>query len=221
MNYLRLWGFLWVRDAGRRDNKITEHGRRFIVLELQYGRRDVECKRSITYIVQLKTRNEKISTNVYSRGSNLEVIDTRVLEYLEKLRGKDLYTFRRAVRWFFFPLTHIAFLVSVTVGLRKGEVGNLCSRLDRLCEESLGREAAKSGAEWGEDALKFWIGIFLHLWRSVLVRLAAKTLTRAKQKQFRQLVSGYTWVPDMWLCTYSYFISPYQTSPNSRAATCK
>ena len=56
---------------------------------------------------------------------------------------------------FFFPLTHIAFLVSVTVGLRKGEVGNLCSRWDRLCEESLGREAAKSGAEWGEDALKF------------------------------------------------------------------
>ena len=87
-----------TQDAGRRDNKITEHGRRFIVLELRNGRRDVEYKRSITYIVQLKTRNEKISTNVYSRGSNLEVIDTRVLGYLEKLRGKDLYTFRRAVR---------------------------------------------------------------------------------------------------------------------------
>ena len=52
----------------------------------------------ITYIVQLKTRNGKISTKVYSRGSNLEVIDTRVLEYLEKLRGKDLYTFRRVAR---------------------------------------------------------------------------------------------------------------------------
>ena len=99
-----------TQDAGRRDNKITEHGRRFIVLELQYGRRDVECKRSITYIVQLKTRNGKISTNVYSRGSNLEVFDTRVLEYLEKLRGKDLYTFRRAVRWFFFSIdTHRIF----------------------------------------------------------------------------------------------------------------
>ena len=83
-------------------------------------------------------------------------------------------------------------------------------------------EKLRSRAQNGEKTLwNFEIGIFLHLWRSVLVRLAAKTLTRAKQKQFRQLVSGYTWVPDMWLCTYSYFISPYQTSPNSRVATCK